>query len=371
MAKDNELFDVTRLNNLNIIEVVRHMGVDIQKVGVNYKIKCPWHHPDKNPSLVLYNKENNMHCHCYACKAHHSVIDLVMELEDWTFKEACQWLSNEFGINTLAVTGYVPQPKRKPIEKKVATEYTYIPMTMVDNLVSTENSLCRCLMYMAHSKAALWTPQAVEWTVEEYCIGSYFLWNYDDCTVFPNIDFQGRVCNLKVQHYDTNPASPRFGHDNIGQSYWLGSMWLKDSKLNIEEIKKKEEVVFRNDSLFGEHLLLRYPNTPVALVESPKNALFGALAYPNMVWVAAGNKSNLKRSVLKPLQRRTVYVYPDRDAITLWSETLNGMKDLANFAISDFCLRHAPEDQQKFDIADYLQLKWQEDMENMEDMDST
>ena len=366
----NEQFDIPRLNNLNIIEVVRHLGINTQKAGVNYKMNCLWH-DDKKPSLVLYNKESDKHCHCYACGAHHSVIDLVMKLEDWTFKEACQWLSNEFGISTQSVFSYAPKPKRKPVEKKETTEYTYIPMTMVDDLVSTENSLCRCLMYMAHSKAAPWTAQAVEWTTEEYCIGSYAFGNYDDFTVFPNIDFQGRVCNLKVQHYDTDPASLRFGHDNIGQSYWLGSMWFNDGKLNIEEGKKKEDVVFRNDSLFGEHLLSRYPNTPVALVESPKNALFGALVYPKMIWVAAGNKNNLKRSVLKPLQGRNVYVYPDRDAITLWSETLSGMKDLANFAVSDFCLRHAPEDQLKFDIADYLQQNWQENMQNKDDTDST
>jgi len=367
MATVFERFDYTRLNDLDIVEVVRRLGINTKKAGVNYKIKCPWHHPDNDPSLVLYNKENDRHCHCYSCGAHHSVIDLVMELEGWTFQEACQWLSNNFGICTQTV-GYMPQPKQKPAERKVTADYTYIPMEMVDDMVSTENSFCRCLMYMAHSKAAPWTPEAVEWATEEYRIGCYALWNYDDFTVFPNIDYQGRVCNLKVQHYDTNPASPRFGHDSIGQSYMLGSMWLDDGKLKIEEGRKKEDVVFRNDSLFGEHLLARYPNSPVALVESPKNAIFGALVFPEKVWVAAGNKHNLKRSVLLPLQGRNVYVYPDRDAITLWTDKLRGMKDLANFVVSDFCLRHAPEDQLKFDIADYLEQKWQDDMQHVDEM---
>jgi len=31
------------------------------------------------------------------------------------------------------------------------------------------------------------------------------------------------------------------------------------------------------------------------------------------------------------------------------------MSDLANFTVSDFCQRMAPEGQPKFDIADYLQ----------------
>ena len=28
------------------------------------------------------------------------------------------------------------------------------------------------------------------------------------------IDRQGRVCNLKMQHYDTDPASPHFCHSD-------------------------------------------------------------------------------------------------------------------------------------------------------------
>ena len=62
MAIVNEQFDISRLNNLNIIEVVRHLGINTQKSGVNYKMNCPWH-DDKHPSLVLYNKENDKHCH--------------------------------------------------------------------------------------------------------------------------------------------------------------------------------------------------------------------------------------------------------------------------------------------------------------------
>lgn len=360
ITKEN--FDLSRLNDLDIVEVVRRLGVSVKRAGVNYKMRCPWH-TDKNPSLTLYNKTDDKHCHCYTCGAHHSVIDLVMKIEEWSFKDACQWLSNEFGISTQAVTGYVLQPKRKPIEKAVITEYTYIPMKMVEKLVSTESSLIRCLMHMAHSKAAPWMPQTVEWTVEEYYIGNYPLWNHDDCTVFPSIDIKGRVCNLKVQHYDTDPQSPRFCHDNIGYSYWLGSMWLKDSCLPLENGKQIKDVAFRNDCLFGEHLLSNHPNTTVALVESPKNALFGALAFPEMVWIATGNKTNLKRSSLKPLRGRDVIVMPDRDAIPKWKEQLSGMRDLANFTVSDFCERLAPENQPKFDIADYIQQKWMSDMQ--------
>ena len=76
-----------------------------------------------------------------------------------------------------------------------------------------------------------------------------------------------------------------------------------------------------------------------------------------MIWLATGNKGMLKREVLKPLQGRDVIVIPDRDAIADWQNTIVGMKDLANFSVSDFCQRAAPEGEEKFDIADYIAMQ--------------
>ena len=47
----------------------------------------------------------------------------------------------------------------------------------------------------------------------------------------------------------------------------------------------------------------------------------------------------------------------DCDAVEEWTEIIGKMADLANFAVSDFCRRHAPKDQPKFDIADYLRVR--------------
>ena len=170
----------------------------------------------------------------------------------------------------------------------------------------------------------------------------------DDCTVFPSIDIHGRVCNLKVQHYETDPSSPRFAHSDKGSCYWLGSVWARQGRL-------PKDAQFQSKCLFGEHLLARYPESIVVLVESPKNALFGALAFPLWTWVATGNKGMLRREVLQPLQGRDVIVIPDRDAIAEWSAAIARMADLANFTVFDICRQKAPEGNLKFDIADYIQ----------------
>ena len=338
MNEKYEHYDTARINAISITEVARRLD-NVKRVGSVYKTLCPWHN-DNHPSLTLYERTNENHCHCFSCGKGGSVIDYVMQHENWSFQEACQWLSHEYGILTTDYLGPKPRltPKSKP--KPTMPEYTYIPMEMLDELVSTNSSFCQCLMQMYR-----W--EAVEWIVEEYKLGVYSINGQDGFTVFPNIDNSGRVCNLKVQYYDTDYLSERFAHSIKGSCYWLGKMWSKEGKL-------PKNAEFKTNCLFGEHLLSKYPSAPVVLVESPKNAILGAITFPYAVWVATGNKNQLKRDVLKPLQGRNVIVIPDRDAIGQWRESITKMTDLANFTISDFCEGHAIHNAPKCDIADIL-----------------
>jgi hypothetical protein len=344
MSTQHEHFDTRRLNAISITEVARRLGCSLKKAGSVSKTVCPWH-DDANPSLTLYERTDENRCHCFACGKGGSVIDFVMQREQWSFQEACRWLSGEFGIPSMT-QGDRPRgrwPKPKPLPAAPKKEFTYIPVDMLDALVSSESSLCRCLMQ-------LFQPEAVQWLAEEYRLGCYAMGDQEDYTVFPNIDRKGRVCNLKVQHYDTDPASPRFAHSDEGSCYWLGSIWQREGRLS-------KDAQLQSSCLFGEHLLPLYPDSTVALVESPKNALFGALAFPQLTWVATGNKTALQQEVLLPLQGRNVMVIPDRDAIQEWKKTIDSLKPLANFTVSDFCERMAPEGDLKFDIADYL-VSW-------------
>lgn len=50
--------------------------------------------------------------------------------------------------------------------------------------------------------------------------------------------------------------------------------------------------------LFGEHLLAKYPDKPVALVESEKTAVVCACTNPDCVWLATGGKGQLNDRVI-------------------------------------------------------------------------
>lgn len=54
------------------------------------KAKCLWH-AEKNPSMHYYKKSNKVKC--FGCGKHADVIDVVMELNKCTFKEAIKILN--------------------------------------------------------------------------------------------------------------------------------------------------------------------------------------------------------------------------------------------------------------------------------------
>ena len=334
-----EHFDLNRLKAISISRVAEVYGRVVKK-GCRMVTTCPWHE-DRHPSLTLYENARENRCHCFACGRGGSVIDFVMASERCDFLDACRIVAGIGGIfpdEPIDGNWKVPSHKPKPEPKPVV--YSYIPNEWLDRHVSAENSLCRCLNQ-------LFDVHLVEYIVKDYRLGCYESKTADDCVLFPNIDTQGRICNIKVQHYETDIRSPRFAHSDHGQCYWLGRKLASDGVV-------PHDSVFDNQCLFGAHLLSIYPQATVVLVESPKNAIVGAAACPQYVWVAAGSKNLLNRRTLQVLRGRRVMVYPDRDAIGEWTEKLQGMHDLFDCEVSDFCETFAPEGATKFDIADFI-----------------
>jgi hypothetical protein len=112
--------------------------------------------------------------------------------------------------------------------------------------------------------------------------------------------------------------------------------------------------------LFGEHLLDKYPNAPVCIVESEKTAVLMAIAYGNhplQVWMACCGASNLTRERLAPIieQRRRIILYPDRDSIKRWEQLAKDLNyDRVTIDTRAVAKWWRPEDGDKADIADVV-----------------
>lgn len=350
-------YPVERIKALSITEVVRRAGGTVRRSGRHHITLCPWH-DDHHPSLTLYDETGRSHCYCHACGRTGDAISYVMQTQGWTFKEACEWICQNWGIPYDAPGSHATRRTKlpKPVPVPIApTVFAVIPEGYMRSTLSSHNSFCECMRQ-------LFPAALVEQLAEDYCLGTVSDEDDDSMDViFWSIDRHGTVRNGKQQRYATDPTAPEFFHTQPlaggmvkKRAEWIGKRLVRKGLIPIPAGMAKDKVEFKNDCLFGEHLLARYPRQSVALVESPKNALLGAAAMPEYLWLAVGNKTALKPEVLEPLRGRNVLVMPDRDAIDDWAAKLDGMQSLAYFSVSNFAARMAPAEATKYDVADYI-----------------
>lgn len=132
--------------------------------------------------------------------------------------------------------------------------------------------------------------------------------NYGPAAVFWMIDEQLRVHDAKLIAYTSD------GHRVQG---WGNSMRSICEKAKIGPLLEQTEKV-----LFGLHLITRYPEKTICIVESEKSALVCALKYPEYLWLATGGCSNLQASKLLPLMDRRLVIYPDSGEYQKWTKRM-------------------------------------------------
>lgn len=132
--------------------------------------------------------------------------------------------------------------------------------------------------------------------------------NRGKAAVFWMIDEQQRVHDAKLIAY--NPD----GHRVQG--------WGNSMRSICEKRKKGPQLEQTEKVLFGLHLIDRYPEKTVCIVESEKSALICACQYPEHLWLATGGCGNLQASKLQPLMNRRIVVYPDSGEYRKWCERM-------------------------------------------------
>ena len=159
--------------------------------------------------------------------------------------------------------------------------------------------------------------------------------NHGPAVVFWQIDEQQRVHDAKLMAYTAD------GHRVQG---WCNSMRsICEKKKSGPQLQETEKV------LFGLHLINRYPDKVIGIVESEKTALVCACSFPQYLWLATGGCGNLQASKLRPLMNRTIIVYPDSGEYKKWSER---MKESGHKHYTVFDLLEAYEP--NTDIADII-----------------
>lgn len=213
----------------------------------------------------------------------------------------------------------------------------------------------------------------VKKVIQSYRLGTVVNGYRAGAITFPFIDVKGNVRAIQVKQFD--------GANHTTGTDFLHSIIEKHHTRSNKPLPEWLAAYIKQDTLisclFGSHLLSKYPNNPVALVEAPKTAIYGTLYFQNSnmpiykdcIWLAAGAKAYLNFEKAKILHGRIVYVMPDlsKDGST-FKEWETKAKDYENrlpgtrFILDDLLEKYAtPEQREKgADIADILITRdWQ------------
>ncbi len=256
------------------------------------------------------------------------------------------------------------QPKPKPEQTPVFFDFDTFKLTLKGY---ENNNFIQNLLYRVQYP---FEPAEVTRVIQLYRLGTVTNGYRAGANTFPFIDTKGNIRAIQVKQFnETNHTTGTdFLHSIIEKHHTHNNKPLPEW---LEAYTKQEK---RITCLFGEHLLSRYPNNPVALVEAPKTAVYGTLYFglpetpESLIWLAVYNKSSFSFDKLKVLQGRFVYVFPDlsKDGSTFkeWETKAKEYESRlpgTRFIFSDLLEQLAPE-YDKFkgnDLADFLiKLDW-------------
>ena len=329
MSKRIDKFIIDKILDTAKIDEVVGDFIDLKKKGVRYLGLCPFHDDRHIGSFVVYPKGN---CYkCFVCGAKGGVVDFLIHHERLSYPDAIRWLGKKYSIETdMTDFNYTPPPPRPappPLELLVLPKYL-MARTLTDAELDSDNLI-------------RWIKTGIKWdTIQEsrikkvfadYCVGH----GKNGHTIFWQMDEHGDLRTGKMMKYYPE-GHQKFGHLDKESSWnfdWIHSTlsrhWDAEKHEMTDEPPYPYPHLYDPDkqepclTFFGMHLLNKYPNATVNIVESEKTAVLMAIAYGNhatQVWMACGGLEMLSRERMKPIidQGRKVVLYPDRDGIAKW-----------------------------------------------------
>lgn len=176
----------------------------------------------------------------------------------------------------------------------------------------------------------------------EAVLKMYFVGSYEDYCSFPQIDRLNRICKAKLIRFDRRSGKRLKGD--------------YDTSSLVRKLKLKEDFNYKQ-IFFGEHLLSKYPNKPIAIVEAEKTAIIASLYFSEFVWLGSNSKTWLKTERLQRLGQRQIILYPDADGFKLWQEiATDAQRQGLTVKVSSLIETFATGEQKAngYDLADYL-----------------
>lgn len=195
---------------------------------------------------------------------------------------------------------YTPKQKAKFLNAEQREKYFYPSLKNYD-----QNHLISYLR-------GVFDDATVSKMIENYYIGTIDQFN-GGATVFWQIDRYGNIHRGKVMQY--NESGHRVKHSN--------GKGLVSSIHAIHDLGGLPQ-----ECLFGEHLLRKFPNMFVGIVESEKTAIIASGVVSDCLFLATGGCSKLTPAICQALKGRNVVLFPDNGKFQEWSEKGRAMRHI-------------------------------------------
>jgi hypothetical protein len=245
-----------------------------------------------------------------------------------------QYLSDQKFFLPLRNLNKFPKSVSQPPKPKTIS---YIPVSLLQATLRDYDSN----HFVTYLNARLGVHKTQQ-LIAQFFIGTSKHW--PGASIFWQIDDQGRVRTGKIMLYD--PVKGTRVKTSFSHITWAHQA-LKLDPFHLAQ------------SLFGAHQLIQAPlNKPVALVESEKTAIIASAFWPDLVWLAVGGLNGLTLERCKPLQGRSVILFPDAGACQQWQQSAQNLtKDLrVSIKVSNWLENYVSQRgmEQGMDLADYL-----------------
>lgn len=343
MAKIKENIEQKIKDAARIADVLQDAGYTLHKQGAAYKCLCPFH-DDRHIGSFVVNIRHNFY-KCFSCGAKGDPIKFVMDYYHKDYTDALRYLAAMYNIwiddePAPVVTKHEPRQPLPPT--RLGTWNFEVLKNFVPN--NDKNVLLNWMLSLPFKPEHL---ENLRLAIKLYCVGTAVSSSQYGWTVWPQIDTEMRVRDMKFMRYNPDGHRAKDGY----ALNWLKAMKVKEGKFN-------EDTHHVEHCLFGLHLAPMFPKAEICLVESEKSAILcAAFTDPNeRLWMATGGMQFFKPDMLAPLIRakRDIVLYPDYDGYEAWEEAAKVI-DYARMSISQKPRElHIMADGPKADIADIM-----------------
>jgi hypothetical protein len=330
--------------------------VKLRRSGVEYVGLCPFH-DDHTPTNFKVNKNKQMY-KCFACGKGGDVFTFLKDKAGLDYGDALRYLAQKFSV-------YVPDddPKErerwahiKPAKPRDVADVEPEKQTLImprEWVSGTVKADYPCI-FIEWLRSLPWSneqQQRVNEMLWLYCVGRW----KDGRVVFWYIDEQGNPRGGKLMTYQ--PNGKRY-HEKQGEP--KSTSWIHYQRgKNGQPLCDMNTYTYRH-LLFGSHLLRRYPDSVVNIVESEKTAIVCAIAYGHPernLWLACGGLNFFKLEHIKPLidANRRIWLWPDKDGVAQWEAKMKDvLSDRVTMTTKFLTDNWIPDDGEKADVADII-----------------